>query len=141
MLRNLRRARFRPAAAIYASATGRPRVDAYDISAIGGVAAALSFSLVWRIDFRGSEECWRITGRLGLLCYSFAFALAGAVGGLDFCSGCFNEHVDEASLAWCTKSILPNEAMVIAEVEASETPRVLAILRDVEAEAPRDVCF
>ena len=35
-----------------------------------------------------------------------------------------------------TSTILPNETVVLAEVEASESSRALAILRGVEAEAP-----
>src|SRR5207253_5264563 len=46
------------------------------------------------------------------------------------------EHVDAASFARFTNTILPNEMVVLAEVEVSESSRVLAILRGVEAEAP-----
>src|SRR5207244_11741989 len=38
-------------------------------------------------------------------------------------------------------TILPGETVVLAEVEASETARVLVILRDVEAEAPVTFAF
>src|SRR4029453_10982579 len=46
VLQNLHRARFRRAAAIYASAKGRQRVEQHGISAIGGSAAALILSVV-----------------------------------------------------------------------------------------------
>jgi hypothetical protein len=64
-----------------------------------------------------------------------AFALAGAFTGWILVR-LLQEHVDAASLARCASTILPNETVVLAEVEASEASRVLAILRDVEAEAP-----
>ncbi len=46
-----------------------------------------------------------------------------------------------ASLARCTSTILPGETVVLAEVKASETARVVAILEDVEAEAPVTFAF
>ena len=46
VLQNLHRARFRRAAAIHASAKGRPRIEEQGISAIGGSAAALIVSVV-----------------------------------------------------------------------------------------------
>src|SRR5207247_11403461 len=45
-------------------------------------------------------------------------------------------QVRAACLDRFTSTILPNETVVLAEVEASEASRALAILRDVEAEAP-----
>src|SRR5262245_9335909 len=48
----------------------------------------------------------------------------------------FQRHVDSARFARLTKTMLPNETVLLAEVEASEASRVLAILRGVEAEAP-----
>ena len=43
---------------------------------------------------------------------------------------------NSASFARFTNTILPNETVVLAEVEANESSRRMAILRDVEAEAP-----
>jgi cyclic beta-1,2-glucan synthetase len=134
-LQNLHRARFRRAAAIRASAKGRQRVEEHGISAIGGSAAASVLSLAlsafvfWQ---RGMLGNYRPTG-LALLLASFA--LAGAITGWILVQF-FREHVDAASLARFTSTILPNETVVLVEVEASEAPRALAILRDVEAEAP-----
>ena len=51
------------------------------------------------------------------------------------------EHIDAASLARCVGTILPGETIVLAEVKATETSRVVAILRDVEAEAPVTFAF
>src|SRR6267142_1826835 len=45
VLKNLHRARFRRAGAIHASARGRPRIEEYGVSAIGGAAAASAVAL------------------------------------------------------------------------------------------------
>ena len=45
VLKNLYRVRFRHSAVIYASATGRFRVDEHPISAFGGTAAAMALGL------------------------------------------------------------------------------------------------
>ena len=70
----------------------------------------------------------------------FAFALAGALTGWILVR-LLQQHVDDASLDWCKSTILPDETVVIARVRADDTPRVLAILRDVEAEAPVTFSF
>ena len=135
VLQNLHRARFRRVAAIHASTKGRQRVEEHGISAIGGSAAALVLSLAlgafifWQ---RGMLADYRPAGLALLLA---ALALAGAIIGWIFVQ-LLREHVDAASLARFTRTILPNETVVLAEVEASETSRALAILRDVQAEAP-----
>src|SRR5438067_538977 len=132
---NLHRARFRRAAAIHASAKGRQRVEEQGISAIGGSAAVSVLSLAL-----GAFIFWE-RGTLGnyrpseLALVLAAFALAGATTGWILVQ-LLREHVDAASLARFTNTILPNETVVLAEVEASEASRVLAILRGVEAEAP-----
>src|SRR6266513_1138432 len=134
-LRNLHRARFRRAAAIHASAKGRQRVEEHGISAIGGSTAAsvlgltLGAFIFWQ---RGMLVFYRPVGLLLLLA---AFVLAGAITGWILVQ-LLREHVDTASFARFTNTILPNETVVLAEVEASEASRVLAILRGVEAEAP-----
>src|SRR3989454_7035721 len=69
-----------------------------------------------------------------------AFALAGALSGWILVR-LLREHVDEAWLARCASAILPDETLVMAEVEASETARVVVILGDVEAEAPVTFAF
>ncbi|HEU0370045.1 MAG TPA: hypothetical protein VFR42_12580, partial [Candidatus Acidoferrum sp.] len=71
----------------------------------------------------------------GLALLLAAFALAGAITGWILVQ-LLREHVDPASLARFTSTILPNETVVLAEVQASEASRVLATLRDVEAETP-----
>ncbi len=140
VLKNLYRVRFRRVAAIHASAGGRPRVEEYGISAIGGAAAASAFGLAigalifWQ---RGILADYR-AGVLALLLA--AFGLAGALLGWILVR-LLREHVDEAWLARCASVILPDETVVMAEVEASEAARVLVILGDVEAEAPVTFAF
>jgi len=117
---------------IYASAKGRQRVEEHGISAIAGSAVAslaLGAFVVWE---RGMLADYAPTGLLLLLA---AFTLAGAIIGWTLVQ-LLRQHVDATSLARFTGTILPNETMVVAEVEAGEASRVLAILRGVEAEAP-----
>src|SRR6266487_6768593 len=140
VLKNLHRARFRRVAAIHASAGRRPRVEEYGVSAVGGAAAASAVVLAvgafifWQ---RGILADYR-PGVLTLLLA--AFALAGALSGWILVR-LLHQHVDEAWLARCASTILPDETVVMAEVEASETARVLVILGDVEAEAPVTFAF
>src|SRR5438552_1188142 len=135
VLKNLYRSGFRRVAAIHASAKGRRRIEENGISATGGAAAASVISLglgaftFWQ---RGMLADYRPAGLALLLA---AFALAGAVIGWILVR-LLQEHVDAASFARFTNTILPNEMLVLAEVEVSEASRVLAILRGVEAEAP-----
>ena len=135
VLQNLHRARFRRAAAIHASAKGRQRIEEHGISAIGGSAAALIVSVVlgafifWACGMLGDNR------PAGVALPLAAFAFGGAITGWILVQ-LLREHVDSASFARFTNTILPNETVVLAEVEASESSRVLAILRGVEAEAP-----
>src|SRR6266487_1582582 len=135
VLQKLHRARFRRAAAIHASAKGRQRVEEHGISAIGGSGAAsvlglaLGAFIFWE---RGMLADYRPAGLALLLA---AFTLAGAITGRVLVQ-LLREHVDAASLTRFASTILPNETVVLAEVEASEASRALVILRDVEAEAP-----
>ena len=134
VLQNLHRARFRRAAAIYASTKGRPGIEEHGISAIGGSAAGLIVSVVlgafifWACGMLGDNR------PVGVALPLAAFAFGGAITGWILVQ-LLREHVDSASFARFTNTILPNETVVLAEVEASESSRVLAILRGVEAEA------
>ena len=140
VLKNLHRARFGRAAAIHASAGRRSRVEECGVSAIGGAAAAsvvglgIGAFIFWQ---RGILADYR-PGVLALLLA--AFALAGALSGWILVR-LLRQHVDEVWLARCASTILPGETAVMAEVEASETARVLVIFRDVEAEAPVTFAF
>src|SRR6266496_2578415 len=140
VLKNLYRARFRRVAAIHASAGGRTRVEEYGVSAIGGAAAASALGLAigefifWRSGILASSR----PGVVALLLA--AFALAGALSGWILVR-LFQQHVNERRLARCASTILPGETLVMAEVKASETARVLVILRDVEAESPLTFAF
>src|SRR5258708_29898280 len=135
VLKNLHRARFRRAAAISASTKGRQRIEEPGISAIGGSAVALIVSVVlgalifWAGGILGDNR------PAGIALPFAAFALAGAITGWILVQ-LLREHVDSESFARFTNTILPNETVVLAEVGASESSRVLAILRGVEAEAP-----
>src|SRR2546421_840540 len=135
VLQNLHRARFRRAAAIHASAKGRRGVKELGIPVIAGSTAAsvlglaLGAFIFWQ---RGMLADYR---PVGLVLPFAAFAFGGAITGWILVQ-LLREHVDSASFARFTNTILPNETVVLAEVEASESSRVLAILRGVEAEAP-----
>src|SRR5215208_5925006 len=135
VLQNLYRARFRCAAAIYASAKGRQRVEEPGISAIGGSAAGLIVTIVlgafifWVRGTLGDNRLVEVT--LPLAGFGFGGAIAGWI-----LVRLLRRHVDSASFARFTNTILPNETVILVEVEASETSEVLAILREVEAEAP-----
>src|SRR4029434_9765024 len=133
-LQNLHRARFRRSAAIHVSAKGRQRVEEHGISAIGGSTAAsvLGLALGAFIFWQRMLADYRPVGLVLLLA---AFALTGAITGWILVQ-MLREHVDSASFTRFTNTILPNETVVLAEVEASEASRALAILRGVEAEAP-----
>ena len=134
VLKNLHRARFQRAAAIHASATGRPRTEERGVLGIGGAVAAaviglaLGVVIFWQLGILPDH-----LGMVGLLLT--ALALAGALSGWILVR-LFRQHVDETWLVRCASTILPGETFVMAEVEANETARVLAILRDVESEAP-----
>src|SRR5216117_2015876 len=140
VLKNLHRAQFRRAAAIHALSRGRPRVEENGISAIGGSATgsvlslALGAFIFWE---RGMLADYRLGG---LALFFVAFALAGALTGWILVR-LLQEHVAAASLARCASTILPGETVVLAEVRATETSRLLAIMRGVEAEAPVTFAF
>src|SRR5204863_9642291 len=74
VLKNLHRTQFRRAAAIHASARGRPRVEENGISAIGGSAATAAFGLVGAFIFwqRGMLVDYRLGG---LALFFVAFVL------------------------------------------------------------------
>src|SRR6266581_1490562 len=140
VLKSLHRTQFRRAAAIHASARGRSRVEENGISAIGGSVAASVLSVAlgafifWQ---RGMLADYRLAG---WALFFVAFALAGALTGWMLVR-LLREHVAAASLARCASTILPGETVVLAEVRATEAPRLLAILRDVETEAPVTFVF
>jgi hypothetical protein len=140
VLKNLHRSGFRRAATIHASAKGRRRVEENGISAIGGATVAAAFGLAlgafifWQ---RGMLADYRLGG---LALFFVVFASIGVLTGWILVR-LLQEHVTAASLARCASTILPGEAVVLAEVRASEASRLLAILRDVEAEAPVTFAF
>src|SRR5947207_11166573 len=134
VLKNLHRTQFRRAAAIHASARGRPRVEENGISAIGGSAAAAAFGLALGAFIFWQREMLADYRLGGLALFFVAFGLAGALTGWILVR-LLQEHVAAASLARCVSTILPGETVVLAEVRATETSRLLAIRREAEAEA------
>jgi cellobiose phosphorylase len=140
VLQNLHHARFRRAAVIYASAKGRQRVQELGISAIGGSIAALLVSAVLgAFIFWARGTVW-VNGPAGIALPLAAFAFGGAITGWILVQ-LLREHVDSASFARFTNTILPNETVVLAEVKPSEASGALAILRGMEAEAPATFGF
>src|SRR6476469_5850135 len=116
VLKNLRRARFRRAAAIHASAEGRVRVEQCGVSAIGGATVALAVGLLL-----GAFVFWQrgilADYRPGVLALLLAvFAMAGTLAGWIIVR-LLQQHVDTASLARCASTILPDETIVMAEVK------------------------
>src|SRR5438874_2187597 len=140
VLKNLHRTQFRRAAAIHASARGRPRIEENGISAIGGSAAAAAFGLALGAFIFWQREMLADYRLGGLALFFVAFGLAGALTGWILVR-LLQEHVAAASLARCVSTILPGETVVLDEVRATETSRLLAIMRDVEAEAPVTFAF
>jgi cyclic beta-1,2-glucan synthetase len=140
VLKNLHRDRFRRAAAIYAVAKDRPRVEENGVLATGGLVGGAAFvvALGAFIFWQSGMLAYYPPVRLALLLV--AFALAGTLTGWILVR-LLHEHVSTASLERCASTILPGETVVLAEVRATEAPRLLAILRDVEAEAPVTFAF
>src|SRR6266581_1287883 len=140
VLKSLHRTQFRRAAAIHASARGRSRVEENGISAIGGSVAASVLSVAlgafifWQ---RGMLADYRLAG------WALFFVVFASIGVLTgwILVRLLQEHVAAASLARCASTILLGETVVLAEVRATETSRLLAIMRDVEAEAPVTFAF
>ena len=113
VLQNLHRARFRRAAAIYASAKGRQRVEEHGISAIGGSAAALILSVVLGVFIFWARGMLGDNRLAGVALPLAAFAVGGAITGWVLVQ-LFREHVNSANFARFTNTILPNETVVLA---------------------------
>jgi cyclic beta-1,2-glucan synthetase len=140
VLGNLQRAGFVRTAAIHASAQGRPQVEGYGVSTIGGalIGAVVGVGLeLGLILWQGRILVDHPVVVLALLLAVFAL---GALTGWTFVR-LLREQVDAAGLTWCRRTILPGETVVMAEVKASEAGSVLAVLRDVEADAPVTFAF
>src|SRR6266481_5043891 len=112
VLQNLRRARFRRAAAIYASAKGRQRIEEHGISAIGGSAAALILSVVLGVFIFWERGMLGDNRLAGVALPLAAFAFGGAITGWILVQ-LLREHIDSASFARFTNTILPNDRPVM----------------------------
>src|SRR5207245_9352596 len=106
VLQNLHRARFRRAAAIYASAKGRQRVEEPGISAIGGSAAALILSVVLGAFIFWARGMLWDNRPVGVALALAAFALGGAITGWILVKF-LCEHVYSAFLSSFTNKVLP----------------------------------
>ncbi len=137
VLKKLRHARFHRAAAIRLSPKGKRRINEIGVSALGGamVAALLGLALGALISWlRGME-----IGHPELLQLA-AFVFSGALAGWVLIR-LLQERVASATVNRYARLILRDEMMVLAEVEAGETERLLAVLRDVSTEPPVTFAF
>jgi cyclic beta-1,2-glucan synthetase len=140
VLKNAHRAGFRRAAVIYASSTGRLRVGKPGLSVAGAAITALALSVaIGAVIFRERGVVAKY-GPVGLALVLTALVLVGALAGWLLVRF-RRRRIDEASLGRCTSTILPGETVVLGEVKAIQTPRLLAIMRDVEADAPVTFAF
>src|SRR5664279_2340896 len=106
-LKNLRRARFRRAAAVHGSATHRPRVEECDIWAIGWAASVVALLAIGIFIFwqRGTPADFRPAGLATLLGVFVAFG--ALVGWTSY--RLLRQHVDDAQLTDLRRS-LPGRA-------------------------------
>jgi len=139
-LKNLCRAGFHRVAAIRLSATGQTRVQEHFVVPLGALAAgsligvAAGLFAFWQ---RGALEA----PPLGeLILFLLVFALAGAVAGWIL-AWLLRQRIDAKKLARYTSTILPEEAIVLAEVKPRETPRFLSILRNIGSTPPVTFAF
>ncbi len=137
VLKKLRRARFRRVAAIRVSPKGKPQIEEMGVSALGGavVAALLGLAL-------GALISWLRGMGIGhpAVLHPLVFAFSGALAGWVFIR-LLQERVASASVTRYARVILRDEMMVLAEVEAGETARLLAILRNAGTEPPLTFAF
>ncbi|HVI82570.1 MAG TPA: glucoamylase family protein [Chthoniobacterales bacterium] len=140
VLKNICRGGFRRVAVIRPSARGRARVEQDFFLALRAATAGSLIGLAAGL-FAFWREAMLEQPRSGeLILLSIAFALAGAVAGW-IVTRMLRQRVDGTSLTRCTSTILPEEAMVLAEVKADETSRLLTILRNIGAAAPVTFAF
>ena len=140
-LKNLRRDGFRRSAAVLCSGTGEVRVEEHGISvgrgALGSaVIGLLAGALVLQLRGAFLQPGAFLVVALQLA----AFALVGAVAGW----GVFRRldaRVDPTQLASFKRWIVRDETVVMAEVPAEDTARVVANLRAVAGEPPVTFTF
>ena len=140
-LQNLRRDCFCRSAAVHCSNTGEVRVDEYGVPAgrwalwaglVGLLLAILALRSSW--GMMNPEAIPKLVFQIA------ACALAGALAGwLMFRS--LAARVHGAHLARFKRWLVRNETVVMVEMPARETERVLTILRAVEGESPVTFSF
>ena len=137
VLKMLRRARFHRAAAIRVSPKGKRRIEEIGASAFGGSVVAALLGLAAGALFswqRGMEE-----GHSALLPL-LMFLTSGALAGWAFIR-LRQQRVASANVNRYARLILQDEMVVLAEVEAGDTERLLAVLRNVGTEPPATFAF
>ena len=141
VLKNLRRDGFRRSAAVHCSGTGEVRVDEHGISVgWGALGSAVIGLLVGMLVLQLRGALVPPGAVLEVALQLAAFALAGGLAGW----GVFRRldaRVDPAEMAKFKRWIIPNETVVLAEVPAEETARVVASLRAGEGEPPVTFSF
>jgi cyclic beta-1,2-glucan glucanotransferase len=140
VLKNLRRSRVRRAAVIHAPSKGRLRVEENRISLPGATAATAGLALAVGAFIFWQEGMLSVYRPAWLSLFFAAIGIAGALVGWALVR-LFQAHVDPASVARCASTSLPDETIVMAEVGAIDTSRVLAILREMGTEAPVTFAF
>ncbi len=140
-LKNLRRDGFRRSAAVHCSGGGEVRVDEHGISVgRGALGSAVIGLLVGMLVLQLRGALMQPGALLGVALPLAAFALAGALAGW----GVFRRldaRVDPTEIAKFKRWIVPNETVVLAEVPAEETARVVASLRAGDGEPPVTFSF
>ncbi len=136
VLKNLRRDGFRRSAAVHCAGTGEVRVEEHGISAVRGALASAVIGLLIGVL---ALLPLRAPGSIFVIALA-GCALAGALAGWIYFRW-LDARVDAAQIARFQRWIVPGETVVIAEVRAGDTARVVASLRAGEGEAPVTFAF
>ena len=140
-LKNLRRAGFRRSAAVYCSATGEVGVEERGVSAGCGalaVAAVALISGILLLQLRGGSLLAGASLEVALQLAGSTLA-AALFGWLAF--RWLDARVARQHVVRFQRWIVHNESVVLVEVEAGETGRVVTVLREVDGEAPVTFVF
>ena len=118
--KKLRGSGFRRVAVVRPSERGRARVEEHFVPALRMAAVGSAIGATVGVFAISLQE----TKPGELILFFLAFALVGAGGGWIL-ARLLRERVDPIRLARCANTILPEEAMVVADVKVSETSRLL----------------
>ena len=134
-LRHLRRSRFPRIAAIHARAKGRPRVEENLFPQFSGAILGLLFGFGSGLFFCWQTDSFQFQRSFQPSLLLAGFATAGTLTGC-LLAWILRRRIDPASVRLFSKSILPDETVVLAEVQPGETARVLEILNAAGEEKP-----